>query len=347
MALQDVSAYLNYPDQENLNVGSSGNQALLIEKFDGRVQTIRQKLSVTAGVWPWKPLIGTDTMSNAAMGDPSLSAVVPGVEPAASKIEVGKMIVQVKTPIIAKIITPMLAQIQDHLDIKSRTPENFAKKIAKHEDITLLLKCIHSALYEHTTLEGGSIVITGKGTGGILPMGTVGTLAAANDEKDPTKLDAAIIAMHQGLAELDLDPLTDGFAYMRPEQYFTLLKADKLVSIDYSAGNGNYANASVLKAAGIPIKMTNRIMTTADTVASPRTVDSVAALYGSAYETSATQAKCKVLYATTDTIMVATSIPLTTEMFWDSKTLCWYLQTYEAFGAAPDRTDMCGAIFAA
>lgn len=35
MALQDVSAYLNYPDQENLNVGSSGNQALLIEKFDG------------------------------------------------------------------------------------------------------------------------------------------------------------------------------------------------------------------------------------------------------------------------------------------------------------------------
>lgn len=35
MALQDVSSYLNWPDQENLNVGSSGNSALLIERFDG------------------------------------------------------------------------------------------------------------------------------------------------------------------------------------------------------------------------------------------------------------------------------------------------------------------------
>lgn len=346
MGLQDVSAYLNYPDQENLNVGSSGNQALLIERFDGRVHTTRQKDSITTGVWAWKPLIGTDTMSNAAMGNPTLSAVVAGVEPAGSTIEVGKMIVQVKTPIIAKVITPMLAQVQDHLDIKSRTPENFGKKIAKHEDITLLLKCIHSALYEHVTLEGGAVTVTGKGTGGILPMGTVGTLALANDEKDAAKLEVAISALHQGLAELDLDPMTEGYAYMRPEQYFTLLKSDKLISTEFSAGNGNFAGASVLKVSGLPIKMTNRIMNTTDTVGSPRASDSIAALYGSAYETSAIQAKCKVLYATGDTIMVATSIPLTTEVFWDNKTLCWYIQSYEAFGAAPDRTDLCGAIFA-
>lgn len=347
MALQDVSSYLNWPDQENLNVGSSGNSALLIERFDGRVHETRQKASITTGVWMWKPLIGTDTMSNSAMGNPTLAAVVPGVEPAGTTIEVGKMIVQVKTPIIAKIIEPMLAAVQDHLDIKSRTPANFGKKIAKHEDITLLLKCIHSALYQHTTLEGGSIVITGKGTAGILPMGTVGTLAAANDETDATKFEVACSALHQGLAELDIDPLTDGFLYMRPQQYFTLLKHDKLISTDYSSGNGNFASANFLRVSGLPVKMTNRIMATADTVASPRTVDSIASLYGSAYETSATQAKCKALYATGETIMVATSIPLTTEVFWDAKTLCWYVQSYEAFGAAPDRTDICGAIFAA
>lgn len=347
MAYQDVSSYLNYPDQENLNVGTAGNQALLIERFDGRVLTTRQKESITSGVWQWKPLIGTDTMSNAVMGNPTLTAVTPGVEPAAGTIEVGKMIVQVKQPIIAKIITPMLAQIQDHLDIQSRTPENFAKKIAKHEDITLLLQCIKSALYEHTTFEGTPTVVTGKGSGGILARGSNVTLGSASDELDADKMEAAITAMHLALAELDIDPMSDGFAYMRPEQYFTLLKSDKLVNSDYSAGNASFADAMISKVSGLPIKMTNRIMATADTVGSPRATDSIAALYGSNYETSATEAKVKCIYATGDTIMVATSIPLTTELFWDKRVLSWFLQSYEAFGCAPDRTDVAGAIFAA
>lgn len=347
MALQDVSAYLNWPSQENLDVSGAGDQALLIEKFDGRVHTTVQKDSITSGVWRWTPLVGTDTMSNNVMGNPTLEKVIPGVEPPGGTIEVGKMIVQVTQPIIAKIITPMLAQIQDHLNIKSRTPENFGKKIAKHEDITLLLQCIKSALYEHTTIEPPPTSISGKGSGGILAQGTVLTLGSALDEVDPDKLDAAIMLMHQKLAELDLDPMADGFLYMRPEQYFTLLKHEKLINSRYSATNGDYSESMVSKASGIPIKMTNRIMNTTDTVASPRAVDSIAALYGSAYETSATEAKCKCIYATGETIMVATSIPLTTESFWDPKTLSWYLQSYECFGAAPDRTDMVGAIFAA
>jgi len=351
MSYQDVSAGLNWPSQENLDVGSAGDHAMLIERFSGRVDEIYQKEALAPGMWSMIPLIGTDTLSNAAMGQPTLSKVVAGVEPTPGEIEVGKMIVQVRQPIIAKIITGMLAEVQDHLSIGSRTPMNFAKKIAKHEDILLLLQCIKASLYEHTTIEPTQIAVSGKGTAGILAQGSTVTLATANDEKDADKLEIAITTMHQALSELDLDPMADGYAFMRPEQYFTLLKSDKLINSDYSAGNGDFANAMVSKVSGLPIRMTNRILNTADTFSSNRTADSIAKLYAVSgdthYETSATEAKCKVIYATSDTIMVAQAIPLTNEVFWDQKTLSWYIQSYEAIGAAPNRTDMCGAVFAA
>ena len=346
MAYLDVSAALNYPDQENLNVGSSGNQALLLERFDGRVHTTVQKTAIGRGIFSFIPLVGTDTKSNNVMGNPTISKVVAGVEPTAGTIAVGKMVVQVKQPVVAKTITPMLAQIQDHLNILSRTPENFGKKMSKHEDITLLLQGIKSALYEHTTFEGTPTVISGKGAGGILSKGTIKTLGASNDELDPTKLEIATMSMHQSLAEIDIDPMTDGFAYMPPAQYFTLVKHDKLVSTDFSAGNANYAGVVLMRVCGLPIRMTNRILSSTDTVASPRSVDSIASLYGSGFETSATEAKVKVLWLTNASIQVAEAIPMTTELFWDQKTLCWYLQTYEAYGCGPDRTDLCGAVFA-
>ena len=352
MALQDISSYLNYPLQENLDVGGSGdNMALSIEKFNGTVHETIQKDSILSGVFQWRPLVGTDTMSNAAMGNPILQAVVAGVEPEGKTIETGKMIVQVKTPIIARVTEGMLAAVQDHLDIKSRTPANFGKKIAKHIDEVLFVqgnKCIQ---YEHDTLaDGTDTTITGYGTGGILVRGTQVDLDSASDETDEDKLDAGVMSLHQALAENDLDPTTDGYLYMAPEQYFTLLKNDKLISVDYSAGNGNYANATIYKASGIPIKMTNRLNQTQNDASSGGTTtneDSVYELYGSAYSTTAAEAKIVAAYLTGQSLMVAQAIPLTSKVYWDDRVLTWFIDSYLCFGAAPDRTDLVGGIYKA
>jgi len=77
-----------------------------------------QKAGILDSVFDFKPLVGTDTMSNNVMGNPTLQAVSPGVEPLGKDIAVGKMVVQVKTPIIARVTTPMLHDVQSHLDIK-------------------------------------------------------------------------------------------------------------------------------------------------------------------------------------------------------------------------------------
>lgn len=340
MAVQDISANLMYPMAQN---GSTDKFSLTIEKFEGTVHETMQKASILDGVYDFKPLIGTDTMSNAVMGNPTLQAVSPGVEPAGKDIKVGKMIVQVKTPIIARVTTPMLHDVQSHLDVRGKTPANFGKRIAKSIDEVLFVQIVKSALYDHPAAPAGG-ANTAEGSGGILPQGSTLELTAAGDELDTAKLTSAIYSVNQALAEKDIEQ-TDGYLYMAPAQYFTLLKNKDLLNTDFNKMNGSYAHAAIDVASGMPVLMTNRISQALDTVASPAFADSTAALYGADYETSLAESDAVALFATPDSIMVAQSIPMTADVYWDKRLLTWFIDAYLAIGAAPDRTDVNGGIF--
>lgn len=342
MAMQDISANLMYPMAEN---NSTAKLELAIEKFEGTLREIMIAKSILDGVYKKTPLIGTNIMSNNVMGTPTLQAVTAGVEPEGKDISVGKMTVTVETPIIARVTTAMLATVQSHLDIKGKTPQNFAKTMAKSSDEVMFVQIVKSALYDHPDAPAGG-ANSKEGSGGILQQGQKITLAAAGDELDTTKLTTAIYAISQKLAEEDIE-INDGLLYMSPAQYFTLLKNEKLLNKDISKDNGSYAHAAVDVASGMQIVMTNRISQAADTVASPVHDGSVADLYGSAYETSATEAKAVALFATPDSIMVAEAIPMTTAVYWENRLLTWFLDAYEAFGCAPDRTDVTASIFKA
>lgn len=337
MALQDISAGLMYPMAEN---ASTDKFALTIEKFEGTVHEIMRKQSILDSVFQFVPLVGTDTMSNNAMGRPTLAAVVAGVEPEGKDIAVGKMIVQVETPVIARVTTPMLATVQTHLDIKGKTPGNFGKELAVHTDEVLFIQIVKSALYDHPAAPSGG-ANEKEGSAGILDIGTIVTLAAASDELDATKLTDGVYDMAQAFAEIDIDQ-NDGKLYMAPAQYFTMLKNEKLLNRDISKENGSYAHAAIDVASGMEIVMTNRITQAADAGGTPGTPG---AIYGSGYQTSAAEARAVALYATQDTIMVAESIPMTSDVYWSKRLLTWFIDMYTAFGAAPDRTDITGGIF--
>lgn len=321
MAAQDVSANLTNPSMRNL---AGALDALMIEKFDGRVHMHEQKESITDGVFDFKPLVGTDTMSNAAMGDPTLQAIVPGVEPLGNEIEVGDQIVQVKTPILARVTVAMLAQVQDRLNVKSRTPLNFARRIAKAKDELLFVQCVKSGMKA-----------TGAGEVTDMPAGTNEELAAATDEVDATKLELGVLSLAEELAVKEVD-LLDGRCYVAPAQYFTLLKNDKLTSADYSKDNGNYAQAAIAVSSGMPLVMTNRLTQAAD---DGSVSGSNGNIMGANYHTSLEESDVVALFAMSESIMVAQSIPLTSDVYWDQRLLTWFIDAYLAFGAASDRPD--------
>jgi hypothetical protein len=323
---QDYSSVITNPSQANL---AGALNALSIEKFDGRVHMHAQKKSVTDGLFDMIPLVGTDTMSNAAMGDPTLQAVSPGVEPTAHQIEVGSQIVQVKTPILARVVVAMLDQVQDRLGVKSRTPNNFGKKIAKFKDQLLLNQATKSGMKA-----------TGSAEVSDMPGGVNKELAAATDETDATKFELGIQELAQGLAEQEIEP-TDGKLFIAPAQYFTLLKNDKLTSRDYSSDGADYARGIVVDSCGLPLVMTMRLSQAADDGSVP---GSNASMMGANYIVTPEQSDVVALYATPESIMVAVSIPLTSDVYWDKKTLSWFIDSYLAFGAAPDRPDMTAVL---
>jgi hypothetical protein len=326
--MADYSSTLMHPNQRNL---SGAVDALAIEKFSGTVHYQLQKSTVTDGLFEFIPLVGTTTLSNYAMGEPTLQPLVAGVSLSGTKSEIGDQVVQVRQPIAAREIVGVLEDVQDKLNVKGRLPVTFGKKFAKAQDQILLLQAVKSARK-----------LTGAGEVSSMPAGTIVELASANDETDSTDFEAGIRALAQGIAENDIDVMDDGRLFLAPAQYFTLLNNEKLTSTLYSMGNSNYAKARLLESCGMPVVMTNRLTQSADD-GSDSTKNGY--LMGANYTCSDEESDIVALYATSDSIMVAESIPMTTEVWWDKDSKSWFIDAYWAFGAAPNRPDKTGGVF--
>jgi hypothetical protein len=267
-------------------------------------------------------------MSNASMGDASITKVSAGVEPTAGSIEMGRQIVTVETPIICRTIVSMLEDVQDRLSVRSRLPENYGRQIQKHEDRVLLVKGVQAAR-------------TAAGPVSDIPGGTVKTYAAAGDETDPDAAEALVLSLAQAMDEKEV-PRENGIMMVDPETYYTLLQANKLISTDYNMNNGDYSSVRILRAGGFPLMATNRFQQTAD---DGSTSGSIGNLYGSEYYTDATGARIKGLFVTNEMLMVAEAIPLTPKVWWSDQLLCWFIDAFKAIGAAVDRADYAAGIF--
>lgn len=324
MSLLDYSAYLNHPGQINL----TGDEfALSIEQFTGKVKKAAMQAQHIKPYFTFIPLTGTTTASNASMGEATIGKVTAGVEPTAGTVEMGRQIVTVETPIICRVIVPMLEDVQDRLSVRSRLPETFGRAIQKHEDKLLLIKLVQAAR-------------TASGPVSDIPGGTTKTYASGGED-DPDAAEALILSLAQAMDVKEV-PRDNGMFAVDPETYYTLLQADKLLDVQFSAGNGNYADVRILRAGGFPLMKTNRFQQTADNGGTAGTIGN---LYGSAYYTDATGAKVKGAFLTNEALMVAEAIPLTPKVWWSDQLLCWFIDAFKAIGAATDRADYAAAIF--
>lgn len=321
----DYSAQLTKPGQANL---AGDEYAMMLEMFTGEVIFRTQDASITEGVFQWIPLIGTDTLSNAAMGDPQLFRLEAGKTANASKIEVGSQIVQVRNPVIARVAIGVLDNIQDRLNVKGRTPERFGKIIAKVTDQVLLHQCVRAAL--KTT---GASEVTG------LQAGTSIVLDAAGDELDAVKYEKALRQLVVKLMENE-NEIMEGLMYMPPSIWGNLSEHDKLINNLYSQG-GDFGAMTLSKAGGFQLKPTMRLSTTA---VGEATVGSNPYLFGANYVVTDLQSDVVGLFAKPDSIMVAEALPITTEIWWDEGSKTHVLDAYFAFGAGINNPAEAGAI---
>jgi len=307
---------------------------LHVEEYGGEVESRFVKASFMRQYVKIKPVRGTDTVTNDRIGSTSLQAVVPGTRPSSSQPEFDNISVKVDTIVLARSNTALLDDFQSHYDVRAELGQDHGKEIGKFFDEAFIIQAVKAALIVIGTGAGETPAPEG------FQSGTTVTLAAANDELDPDKLQRALEDVAQGMEEKEVD-LDGGVCLMRPAQYYALLRNDKLVSAEYSLGNGNYAMGKVLRSNDLPIVKTMRLPSAAITNHKLSNAGN-----GNAYNYSAAEAKCVAVIMLPKALLAGETIPLTSKVYYHDVELQWFIDSYLAFAVTPNRAEHAGAVFA-
>lgn len=335
----------------------SGNvNPLYIEQYGGEVEHRFLKDSFMRQFFKFKSVRGTDTITNDRIGSTSLQKVARGVRPTDSAPTFDNISIKVDTIVLARTNQFLLDDFLEHIDTRKEVGIEHGKEIGKFFDESFIVQAIKAcqitnqdpaavksggweqAVTGGTSSKPANIIRTAPNG---FQGGSVVILDNVGDEKDPEILELAIQDLCQTIEEKDVD-IMEAVLLMRPEQYYTLLKNDKLLDKDFSTSNGDYANGKVLKANGVRIQVTNRFPTQADVGVTHFLSN---AGNGNAYDATQADVNCKVLLLMPKALLAGETIPLTSKVYYSDIELQWFIDSYLAYGVTPNRAEMAGGIF--
>lgn len=336
---------------------NSGNiNPLFIEQYGGEVEHRFLKDSFMRQFFNFKSVRGTDTITNDRMGHTQLQKVQRGVRPEDHAPTFDNISVKVDTVVLARTNQFLLDDFLSHIDVRREVGVEHGREIGKFFDESFIVQAIKASQITNLDPDGVStggwadavnvggaskpsdIVRTApKGFQG----GTIKILDSIGDEDDPDLLELAIQDLCQAIEEKDVD-ITSAVLLMRPAQYYTLLKNDKLLNKDFSTANGDYASGSVLKVNGVRVQVTNRFPKQAD-VGQTHFLSNAG--NGNAYDVSQADVNCKVLLLMPKALLAGETIPLTSKVYYSDIELQWFIDSYLAYGVTPNRAEMAGGIY--
>lgn len=328
----------------------SGGTALMssfadmLDDYRGAVDSQFAKKSIMKGFYPVKSIVGTDTLIARRVGRTTLQTLTDGVRPTPTRTHFGTVAVQVNVILLARNERPMLNEIQTDFDARSELGKDHGKELAKKFDESLLIMGRQSAVNDPTINAGAGLQVGtaaptangGESYNGAFGAGHQFNLAALADATDGADLYAGFEAIIVAMEEKDIDS-DDHVIFVRPAQYSALLNdmAAQLLDKDLSTDNGDFADGVVKTLLGVPIVKTARI---------PNAAEASHEL-GAAFNTSAAQARCAGLILHPKSILVGESIPMQSKIWFNDEEKSWFIDSWMAFGAAVDRSDVSGAIF--
>ena len=300
---------------------------LMIDEYGGKVESQFARSSFMREFVEVRPVRGTDTIVNNRVGRTTLRAVVPGVRPDASKTAFGSVSLTVSSLIIARDNRSALNEFQTHFSARMELAMDHGKEIGKLFDQAFIIQAIK-----------GAYASAPSGLNGALGAGKNVMLDASGDEDDADKLEAAIASVLVQMDEEDI-PLEELVILVRPTTYRTLVKSNKLISRDYSAGNGDYAAGIVQELNGVRIVKTSRIPTSAIT---GHVMSSTA--NSNAYDVSETEALSVAVILHPKSLLAGETIPLTSDIWYNKEELQWFIDSFLSFDVTINRPDCCGVV---
>lgn len=320
------------PNQQN----QSGDPlALAIEEYAGMVEGTIRRRSALEGFISMRPVKGTTTLTNYAIGEAELGKVEPGVAPQASGTDFAKASITVDTVVYARNVLPLLDVFQTQYDARKEIGVEHGKKIAKFRDQSLFIQAAKAAMLTESRFANGA---AGKPKGH--KGGNAVVLGAAGDAADPAKLYSAIGDLFVKMEEKDVIPREDDVMLaFRPQQFYTLQESEQIVNGTYVTSDGTRLdNVAIFKAWGCPVISSNNIPNTAVTAHFLSNANN-----GNAYDGDFT--KLVGLAFSPRALLGGETIPLASDVFYDKIYKSWFVDSHLSYAVTPNRAEYAGAIW--
>lgn len=328
-------------------VSASGEAtSLAIEKFNGQVKVAYTNIMNLMGYFDLQSVTGTNVVSNKYLGITQVQALAPGVDVKGTEVEFDKNSLVIDTTVISRNIVGVLADVQDDIMTKGKLAVQQVNALKQLENRMLLQQGIYGAI-SNTATKRTKPRVAGHG------FSTIHSMAYVGAEYDPNKLMAAIEWTLEDMLVQDI-PLA-GMTIFMPWKYFNALRdAERICDARYNISQDTTVTGFVLKSYNIPVVPTNdfpkksRDHKDADGVVADHHLLSKAS-NGYRYDVATAtdyenQEKVAALIVGREGLLVGRSIDITGEVWWNQGNKSWYIDTYMAEGAIPDRWEHLGAV---
>lgn len=320
----------------NVAVSASGEvDSLLIEKFNGKVNEQYLKGENILSYFDVQTVTGTNTVSNKYLGETELQVLAPGQSPNATPTQADKNQLVIDTTVIARNTVAHIHDVQGDIDsLKPKLAMNQAKQLKRLEDQMAIQQMLLGGIANTKAKRNKPRV---KGHGFSINVNITESEALAN----PQYVMAAVeYALEQQLEqEVDISDV----AIMMPWKFFNALRdADRIVDKTYTISqSGATINGFVLSSYNCPVIPSNRFPTFAQGQAHHLLSNED---NGYRYDPIAEMNGAVAVLFTADALLVGRTIEVTGDIFYEKKEKTYYIDTFMAEGAIPDRWEAVSVV---
>lgn len=331
-------------------ISASGEaKSLAFEKFTGQIKRAYSENLGLMSYFDLQEVKGTNVVSNKYLGVTQVQALAPGKDVRGGDMEFDKNSLLIDTTIIARNVVGLLDDVQDDIMVKGKLAEEQVRAIKNLEDRMLLQQLIFGAI-NNTKAKRTKPRVKGHG------FASVRKIKESDATLLPLKLMAGIewVLEDMVIQNVDISRMT---IFMPWQEFNCLRDADRIVDARYNTAQGSTVRGFVLKSFNVPIVPTNQFPNKSRDHSTIDGEDAAHHLLSNAnngyrYDVKTgtdgeDQEKCAAVIFGNEALLVGRSISLTGKIWFNDGNKTWYIDSWLAEGAIPDRWEHLGALMKA
>lgn len=291
-----------------------------------------------ANMFEIKKLEGTDTLIDTVVGGASVKRVDwSQVDKAAQVGVMGRVTYELDQTVYIRHAEKNISKLISDVDTLKELMEEHGKALAVQRDVTILTCIVRGSMQGAMAASGVSGVETANDLPNTIKQGLHYVMAAANDIRDPDKvvegLRMLITTMRSNRRASKSHVLVMSFGL-----YEILRENDKLMSADYSKGNGDYANGELYKFLGYNVVPCTVFQDMQEPVAADNPVSDD-------WDITELDKQARAVFFSPRSIRVIEAMPVTPDAWYNKDHKVNYIDSQAFYNTGVRRQDTIAALF--